>query len=93
MKKAFFWIAPAVGIMFVLFCRMTFPFFFKNESGGIGRISLIHLGGLIMPIAAYFITDLVKNKTVARSLYGALFVGMLYAFYWHRLIKYAFISN
>src|SRR5437899_3005350 len=91
MKKAFLWIAPAVGIMLILFCLLTYRSLNRNAHAGMGTLSIIHFVGSIMPIFAFFLTDIVKNKTVARLLYGILFMVILYVFYWDRLFKYAYI--
>jgi hypothetical protein len=92
MKKAFMWIAPAVSIMFILFCLMTYSSLRTNANAGIGTLSVIHLVGSLLPVFAFFLTD-VKNKITARLLYLILVVGISYLLYWPWLFKYAYVSN
>ncbi len=48
---------------------------------GIGSFSILQLAASILPVFAFFLTDMIRNKTVARGLYVTLVAGILYIYF------------
>lgn len=77
------WIAPAVGVAFSLFCLSAHRSSVIGVGGGsgIGSFSIMQLAASILPVFAFFLTDIFRNKTIARGLYVTLVAGILYVYF------------
>ena len=58
-----------------------------NASAGIGTVNIFLLALSVMPVPAFFLTDIIKNKPAARLLYLTVFAGIVCSLYWDQLFR------
>lgn len=85
--NAFMWIVPAVVVLLVLWGVTTYRSMIRNESAGMGTLSIFHLIGSLTPFTAFFLTNIFRNKIVALSLYVFSLAAIVYLLYWDRLSR------